>query len=67
MSNKQEVNPEIRQQLENINLEAKVIDNTLANAKVTEALLATLKEAGVTQADKKLGTSHFLLKKRLKL
>jgi len=50
-----EVNPEVRKQFENINLEAKVIDNTLANAKVTEALLATIKEAGVTQADKKIG------------
>ena len=54
--NKEEVNPEFRKQLENINLESKVIDNTLANPKVTEAILNTIKEAGVTQCDKKIGT-----------
>lgn len=56
MAKKQEdTNPEIRKQLENINLEPKVIDNTLANAKVTDALLKTIAEAEVTQCDKKIG------------
>jgi glutaminyl-tRNA synthetase len=48
-------NPESRTQLEKINLEPKVIDNTLANAKVTEAILATIQEAGITECDKKIG------------
>jgi len=54
-----DANPETRKQLEKINLEAKVIDNTLANAKVTEAILATIQEAGVTECDKKMGNISF--------
>ena len=54
--NKEEVNPDLRKQLESINLEPKVIENTLANAKVTENILNTIKEAGITTCDKKIGT-----------
>ena len=41
--------------LEKINLDPKVIENTLANANVTANVIATLKEAEVTECDKKLG------------
>jgi len=57
---KQDANPEVRKQLEKINLEPKVIDNTLANAKVTEAILATIQEAGITECDKKTGKTFSL-------
>lgn len=62
---KEEANPEFRKQLEKINLEPKVIDNTLANAKVTEALLATIQEAGITECDKKIGKFPFFFISRL--
>jgi hypothetical protein len=41
--------------LEKINLDSKVIDNTLANAKITASILETLKLAEVTECDKKTG------------
>mmetsp|Transcript_41673 Transcript_41673/g.37075 ORF Transcript_41673/g.37075 Transcript_41673/m.37075 type:complete len:302 (-) Transcript_41673:1631-2536(-) len=51
--------------LEKINLDPKVIENTLANANVTANVIATLKEAEVTECDKKLGNLLYQVATRI--
>ena len=53
-----ENNPE--QLFKNINLEPNVIKNTLANLKVTQALLEVIRESGISKAEKKIGNWLFL-------
>ena len=46
---------DLRKTFENIKLDPKVIENTLANPKVSASLAETIKEAGVQECDKKMG------------